>query len=98
METMARFFDYINNLLGVTTPMELVFHPVFIGICVAALIYSIVKQWKFFSLGITGLMGGAATYYYLFPKEGSDLGELITFVAAVLGLALVLIYLGFVRE
>ena len=49
-------------------------------------------------MSITGLMGGAATYHYLFPKNTGDLGELITFIAAVLGLALILIYLGFVRE
>lgn len=98
METLAQFFDRINELLGVSGPGELIFHPVFIGLCLAALIYSVIKGYKFSALAIFGLLVGGVIFNYLYPEDSSDLHELIKFLAAMGGLALVIVYLGFVRE
>jgi len=98
METLAKFFDSINRLLGVSTPGELIFHPVFIGFCIVAFIYCFLTRMKYFAIAIGGLMGGAAIVHYLYPSNTSHLGELIKFLAAMGGLALLLVYIGFVRD
>ncbi len=49
METMANFFEWINRLLGVSGPGELVMHPVFIGFCVVAFVYTVYTHMKYFS-------------------------------------------------
>ncbi|MDQ7783009.1 MAG: hypothetical protein RDU20_09030 [Desulfomonilaceae bacterium] len=98
METLAKFYDSINRLLGVTTPGELVFHPAFIAFCIIAFIYFVVTRMKYFAVGIGGLVGGAAIVHYLYPSNTSNLPELIKFLAAMGGLALVLVYIGFVRD
>ncbi|MEJ2717134.1 MAG: hypothetical protein P8182_08335 [Deltaproteobacteria bacterium] len=98
METMSNFFESLNTLLGVKTPGELLFNPIFIGICIAVFIYCLIKGWKFFSLTILGLLGGALIFHYFYPEKGSDLTQLVMFLAVMGGLLLVLIYLGFVRE
>lgn len=98
MEAMSNFFEWINRLLGVKGPGELLFSPIFLGICIAVFIYCLIKGWKFFSLSILGLLGGALIFHYFYPDKGSDLTQLITFLAATGGLVLALIYLGFVRE
>ncbi|MGB6064287.1 MAG: hypothetical protein WBG50_05740 [Desulfomonilaceae bacterium] len=95
---MARFFDSINQLLGVKGPGELVVHPVFIGCCVVAFIYAVVTRMKYFALAIAGLMGGTLIFRYLYPENTADLGALLTFVGAMGILALLLVYLGFIRE
>jgi hypothetical protein len=43
-------------------------------------------------------MGGALIFHYLYPEQGSNLGSLLTFIAAMGGLVLVLVYLGFIRD
>ncbi len=98
METMAEFFEWINRLLGVTTPEELFFHPVFLGFCVAALIFFFIKGWKAFYLIIAGILGGVLIYTYLGPEDTSDLKALLTFLGALAGMVVVLIYFGFIRE
>lgn len=98
METMSNFFEWINRLLGVSGPGELVMHPVFLGLCVLAFIYSLVTRMKYFALILAGLMGGAVIVHYLYPEQSSDLTELIKFIAAMGGLALLLVYLGFIRD
>ncbi|MFH1116824.1 MAG: hypothetical protein V1792_23150 [Pseudomonadota bacterium] len=95
---MAKFFDSINRLLGVSSPGELVFHPVFIGFCVIAFIYFVLTRMKFFAIAVGGLVGGAAVVHYLYPSSTSNLPELIKFLAAMGGLALLLVYIGFVRD
>ena len=98
MEAMTNFFEWLNRLFGVKGPGELLFNAIFVGICIAVFIYCVIKGWKFFSLAILGLLGGALIFHYFYPDKGSDLTQLITFLAAMGGLLLVLIYLGFVRE
>lgn len=98
MEAMANFFESINRFLGVGGPGELVMHPVFLGICLAAFIYALVTHMKYFALILAGLMGGAVIFHYLYPAEGSNLGDLLSFIVAMGGLALVLVYLGFIRD
>ncbi len=48
MEAMANFFESINRLLGVSGPGELVMHPVFLGVCLAAFIYALVRAHEVF--------------------------------------------------
>lgn len=98
MEALAQFFEAINKMMGVSGPKELVLHPVFIGLCVGIFIYAIVTHMKYIALGVGGLMGSAVIISHMYPKDTSNLGELITFVAALGGLALVLVYIGFIRE
>ncbi len=98
METLANFFESINRFLGVHGPGELVMHPVFIGLCIAGFIISLVMRMKFMSLAIAALVGGALIFHYFYPASGSDLAGLMKFLAAMGGLALVLIYLGFIRD
>ncbi len=98
METMAKFFDSINRLLGVSTPGELIFHPVFIAVCVIAFIYFVLTRMKYFAIAVGGLVGGAVIVHYLYPSNTSNLTELMKFLAAMGGLGLVLVYIGFVRD
>jgi hypothetical protein len=98
METMANFFESINRFLGVTGPGELVMHPAFLGVCFVVFVYALVTRMKYFALILAGVMGGAVIFHYLYPAEGSKLGDLLTFVAAMGGLVLVLVYLGFIRD
>jgi len=98
METMANFFESINRALGVTGPGDLVMHPVFLGLCVVAFIYAWVTRMKFIALILAGLMGGAVIFHYLYPEQSSNLGDLLTFIVAMGLLALVLVYLGFIRD
>jgi len=98
MQAMARFFDWINSLLGVESGSELLFHPIIIILCLIGFVYSVVMHMKYFAIGIAGLMGGALIFKYFFPEDTSNLPELIKFVAAMGGLALVLLYLGFIKD
>lgn len=98
MDALANLFESINRLLGVKGPGELVFHPVFIGICAAIFIYAVVTGVKFLAVGLGGLMGGALIFHYLYPADASNLGELLKFISAMGGLALLVVYFGFVRE
>jgi hypothetical protein len=98
METLSKFFEWLNRLFGVQGPGELIFHPVFIGICVALFLYAIVKRMQFLTLAVGGLMGGALIVNYLYPANVSHLTDLIVFIGAMGGLALVLVYFAFVRE
>ena len=98
MQHLANFFEWINRLLGVSGPGELVMHPVFIGICVALLLYSVARRRKFMILGLGGLMGSAVIFHYLYPKDSTNLTDLITFIGAMGLFALLLVYFAFVRE
>ncbi len=98
MQKMAEFFDWINSLLGVTSQEELIFHPVFLGFCILAFVYSFFKGWKLFYLVIAGVIGGAVIFSYLYPQDSSDLRGLLTFLGAIGGMVLLLVYLAFVRE
>jgi hypothetical protein len=98
METLANFFESINRLFGVSGPAELVMHPVFLGFCFVAFVYAVVTHMKYFALALAGLMGGAIIFHYLYPEESSNLSDLMGFVAAMGALALVLVYLGFIRD
>lgn len=98
MEAMAHFFDWINSLLGVESGSELLFHPIVIALFLIGFVYSVFMHMKYFSIGIAGVMGGALIVKYFFPEDTSNLPELIKFVAAMGGLALVLLYLGFIKD
>jgi hypothetical protein len=98
METMANFFESINRLLGVTGPGELVMHPAFLGLCFAVFVYAVITRMKYFALILAGVMGGAVIFHYLYPEQGSNLGDLLRFIAAMGGMVLVLVYLGFIRD
>jgi hypothetical protein len=98
METLGHFFESINQLLGVTGPGELIFHPVFIGICVVLFLYGVFAGKKVLAVGLGGLMAGALVFKYLYPEDASQLGTLIKFLAAMGGVALLVVYFGFVRE
>jgi hypothetical protein len=95
---MSNFFESINRFLGVTGPGELIMHPAFLGLCFAVFVYCVVTRMKYFALALAGVMGGAVIFHYLYPAEGSNLRDLLTFVAAIGGLVLVLVYLGFIRD
>jgi hypothetical protein len=98
MEAMANFFEWINSLLGVKSGSELVFHPVVIGLFIVLFIYSVIMHMKYFALCIAGVVGGAALFSYMYPADTSNLLELLKFIAAMGGLGLVLLYLGFIRD
>jgi hypothetical protein len=98
METLTNLFDWINDLLGVSSGAELALHPVFIGFCVLILVYAWFSGQKIVSLGIFGLLAGSASYYYLYPKGSVQLYDLLIFLAAMGAIALVIIYFGFIRE
>jgi hypothetical protein len=98
METLANFFDWINDLLGVGGSGELTTHPVFIGLCIIIFVYGLLTGQKYIALGIFGMMGGSLTYYYLYPKGTVQLYDLLSFLAVMGVIALVIIYFGFIRE
>ncbi|AFM24000.1 hypothetical protein [Desulfomonile tiedjei] len=98
METMSNFFEAINRFLGVSTPGELVFHPVFMGVCIVIFLYTLFTGMKYFAVGLAAIMGGAAIIHYFYPENSSNLSELIKFVGIMGAFALVLIYFGFVRD
>ena len=99
METLANFFDWINNLLGVSSGSELIVHPVFLGFCLIIFLYAVVSRQKFMALAFFGLLVGSIIYHYLYPKSATvELHDLLTFLAAMGGLVLVIIYFGFIRE
>ena len=98
METLTNFFDWINDLLGVSSGAELALHPVFIGFCVLILIYAWFSGQRIVSLAIFGLLAGSASYYYLYPKASTDLYDLLVFLAAMGAIALIIIYFGFIKE
>lgn len=76
----------------------MIFHPVFIGICVILFLYAVARRKKFLTIGLGGLMGSAAIFHYLYPKDASNLTELVTFIAAMALFSLLLLYFAFVRE
>lgn len=98
MESMANFFESINKMLGVSGPGELVFHPVFMGICIVLALYALFTGMKYFALILAGVMGGAAIFHYLYPKDSSQLNDIVQFLGAMGVLALVLVYIGFIRD
>jgi hypothetical protein len=98
MEALTNFFEAINRFLGVSTPGELLFHPVFMGLCIALFIYALATGMRYFAVVMAGLMGGAAIIHYWYPENSADLPQLLKFVAAMGGLGLVLVYFGFLRE
>jgi len=98
METLTDLFDWINDLLGVSSGAELALHPVFIGFCVLILIYAWFSGQKYVALGLFGLLAGSACYYYLFPKGAVQLSDLLIFLGTMGAIALVIIYFGFIRE
>lgn len=98
MDALANFFDAINRFLGVSGPGELIAHPVFIGICIVAFLYTLFTGMKYFAVGIAGVLGTTAIIHYLYPADTSNLGELLTFVGVLGLLAIVLVYFGFIRE
>jgi hypothetical protein len=98
METLANFFEWINELFGVSSGGELLFHPVFLGFCIAMIILSIAMHWKASGIIFSAMLGGAVCFRYLWPENTSNLGELVKFLAAAGGLALVLVYFAFIRE
>ncbi len=98
METLANFFDRINDLLGVSSGAELATHPIFIGFCAVIFIYAWFSGQKYVALGLFGLMAGSVCYYYLFPKGTVELYDLLVFLAAMGAIALLIIYFGFIRE
>ncbi len=98
MEALSNFFEAINQFLGVSGPGDLVVHPVFIGICIVAFIYTFFTGMKYFAVGLAGLLGTSLIVHYMYPSDTSNLGELLTFIAALGAMALVLVYLGFIRE
>ncbi len=98
METLANFFDWINDLLGVSGAGELATHPVFIGFCILVFAYAWLTGQKYIALGVFGIIAGSLTYYYLYPKGPVEIYVLLKFLAAMGAIALVIIYFGFIRE
>ncbi len=98
MEKMAQFFDWINDLLGVEGPGELIFHPVFIGLCIAVFLYCLIKGWKLFAVAIYLILAGGVIFSYLYPEDASDLHGLLTFLGAMGAVVLIGVYFGFIRE
>jgi hypothetical protein len=98
METLANFFDWINDLLGVSGAGELVTHPVFIGVCVIFFVYAFLTGQKYIALGVFGLVAISLTYHYLYPKGTVQLYDLLSFLAVIGVIALVILYFGFIRE
>ncbi len=98
METLTNLFDWINDLLGVSSGAELALHPIFIGFCALIFVYAWFSGQKIVALGIFGLLAGSASYYYLYPKGSVQLYDLLIFLAVMGAIALVIIYFGFIRE
>ncbi len=98
MDTLASIFDWINDFLGVTGAGQLVIHPIFIGFCVILLLYAFFTGQKYIGLAMVGLLGGGVITHYLYPPGQPQLTDLLYFLAAMGGLVLILIYLGFIRD
>lgn len=98
MEALTNFFQSINQMLGVAGPGELIFHPVFLGICMVLFLYGLFAGKRFMAVGLGAFMAGAAIFHYLYPEDSSQLGELIKFLAAMGAVALIAVYFGFIRE
>ena len=98
METLANFFDWINDLLGVSGSGELSTHPVFIGLCVIIFVYAWLTGQKYIALGVFGIVSGSLAYYYFYPKGSVQIWDLLSFLAIMGGIALVILYFGFIRE
>jgi len=98
METLTNLFDWINDLLGVSSGAELANHPVFIGFCLLIFIYAWFSGQKVVALGIFGLLAGSAVYHYLYPKGTVQLYDLLYFLGAMGAVVLIIIYFGFIRE
>jgi hypothetical protein len=98
METLANFFDWINDLLGVSGSGELATHPVFIGFCILVFVYAWLTGQKYIALGVFGVIAGGIAYSYLYPKGPVEIYDLLKFLAAMGAIALVIIYFGFIRE
>ncbi|MBI5569994.1 MAG: hypothetical protein HY914_08625 [Desulfomonile tiedjei] len=98
MDSLAQLFEAFNKFVGVSSPGELVFNPVFIGICLLLFIYALLTGQKYVSLPVGGIMGGGVIWHYLYPKEGSGLGDLVQFIGAMCVLGLLLVYVGFIRD
>jgi len=98
MERLADFFDWINDLLGVSSGRELALNPVFLGFCAMLFLYALVTGQKYVALGLFGLLGGTVIYYYLYPQTEVALYDLLKFLAVMGLLAILIIYFGFIRE
>ena len=98
MDTLAYYFDRINEFLGVKSPGELLFHPVFIGLCIAVFVYAVFKGWRFFAVAIYFILAGGLVFHYLYPADSSQLGELMKFIGAMGVVGLLGIYFGFIRD
>ncbi len=97
MEALVSFFEWINSLLGVSSGAELLAHPVVIGAMIALFVISILMGWKMIAVLLAGVLGGGLIFQNLYPANPSDLGELLKFLGAMGGLAILLVYFGFVR-
>jgi len=73
-------------------------HPVFIGLCVLVIVYAVFTGLKWLSVPALGLVGGALIYVYLYPEDASNLMALMKFLLAMGGLALLMVYFGFIRD
>jgi hypothetical protein len=98
MATLASFFDWINDLLGVSSGSELVLNPIFLGFCVLLLLYAFLAGQKIIGLVMVALLGGGAITHYLYPPGTPQLSDLLTYLAAMAGLVMLIIYFGFIRE
>jgi hypothetical protein len=98
MNALSDFFDKINNSLGVNNPTDLIINPWFMGLCIAAFLFTLFLRMKYLALGIAGFLGFGVIIHYYYPIEVSDLGDLLKFVGIMGGYALVLLYFGFIRE
>ena len=98
MQAMAEVFEWVNRLLGVKGPEQLIFHPVFIALCVILVVFGFIKGWKALYLPVFTILGGAVIFHYFYPEDASRLDELIKFLAVTGALAMVVIYFGFIRE
>jgi hypothetical protein len=98
METLGNFFEAINRLLGVSGPGELVTHPVFIGLCIVAFLYTLFTGMKYFAVGIAGVLGTVVISHYFYPSDTSNLGDLLTYVGALGVMSVILVYFGFIRD
>ncbi len=99
MEILTNFFEWINDLLGVSGGGELVINPVFIGFCVLIFVYAILTGQKFIAVAVFGLISGSLSYYYLYPKENVvQIYDLLVFLAVMGLIAIIMIYFAFIRE
>ena len=98
MERLADFFDWINDLLGVSSGRGLAVHPVLESFYTVLFLYALVTGQKYVALALFGLLGGSVIYYYLYPKTEVTLYDLLTFLAMMAVLTILIIYFAFIRE